>query len=186
MAVPSSHPDSDSVAATRRQGLVTSAGMAGLDIVTKVSAECTAIVVMLWKSDIRSGNEQETSAWSTGNSGVRPARLDARAGHGHVRRKGRPRPLGLHGRGGRPAPDRSLRRRRREPDRHRRRVFQRPLGGDPRRGASGRSSRRPCGDQGAAADGRPYPLWHQLAGSADRLSAADESVLGPHLREAQA
>ena len=29
----------------------------------------------------------------------------------------------------------------------------------------------------------PYPLWHQLDGSADRLSAADESVLGAHLRE---
>jgi aryl-alcohol dehydrogenase-like predicted oxidoreductase len=29
----------------------------------------------------------------------------------------------------------------------------------------------------------PYPLWHQLDGSADRLSAADESVLGPYLRE---
>jgi aryl-alcohol dehydrogenase-like predicted oxidoreductase len=32
----------------------------------------------------------------------------------------------------------------------------------------------------------PYPLWHQLDGSADRLSAADESVLGPYLRELQA
>ena len=31
----------------------------------------------------------------------------------------------------------------------------------------------------------PYPLWHQLAGSADRLSAADESVLGAHLRGGQ-
>jgi aryl-alcohol dehydrogenase-like predicted oxidoreductase len=29
----------------------------------------------------------------------------------------------------------------------------------------------------------PYPLWHQLANSSDRLSAADESVLGPHLSE---
>jgi aryl-alcohol dehydrogenase-like predicted oxidoreductase len=27
----------------------------------------------------------------------------------------------------------------------------------------------------------PYPLWHQVFNSSDRLSAADESVLGPHL-----
>jgi aryl-alcohol dehydrogenase-like predicted oxidoreductase len=38
-------------------------------------------------------------------------------------------------------------------------------------GALERVSRRPL----------PYPLWHQLSGSADRLSAADMSVLGPHL-----
>jgi aryl-alcohol dehydrogenase-like predicted oxidoreductase len=31
----------------------------------------------------------------------------------------------------------------------------------------------------------PYPLWHQLDGSADRLSAADESVLAPYLRDRQ-
>jgi aryl-alcohol dehydrogenase-like predicted oxidoreductase len=31
----------------------------------------------------------------------------------------------------------------------------------------------------------PYPLWHQLDGSADRLSPADESVLGTYLREQQ-
>jgi aryl-alcohol dehydrogenase-like predicted oxidoreductase len=27
----------------------------------------------------------------------------------------------------------------------------------------------------------PYPLWHQVLNSSDRLSAADESVLGPYL-----
>ena len=27
----------------------------------------------------------------------------------------------------------------------------------------------------------PYPLWHQVGNSSDRLSAADESVLGPYL-----
>jgi aryl-alcohol dehydrogenase-like predicted oxidoreductase len=27
----------------------------------------------------------------------------------------------------------------------------------------------------------PYPLWHQLGSISDRMSAADESVLGPHL-----
>ena len=27
----------------------------------------------------------------------------------------------------------------------------------------------------------PYPLWHQVVNSSDRLSAADESVLGPYL-----
>jgi hypothetical protein len=30
-----------------------------------------------------------------------------------------------------------------------------------------------------------YPLGHQLDGSADRLSPADESVLGTYLREQQ-
>ena len=27
----------------------------------------------------------------------------------------------------------------------------------------------------------PYPMWHQVANSSDRLSSADESVLGPYL-----
>ncbi len=31
----------------------------------------------------------------------------------------------------------------------------------------------------------PYPLWHQAAHAADRLSAADESVLKPHLAPRQ-
>ena len=31
----------------------------------------------------------------------------------------------------------------------------------------------------------PYPLWHQAANAADRLSAADESVLKPHLAPRQ-
>jgi hypothetical protein len=29
-----------------------------------------------------------------------------------------------------------------------------------------------------------YPYWHQMASAADRLSAADLSLIGPHLDEA--
>jgi aryl-alcohol dehydrogenase-like predicted oxidoreductase len=29
----------------------------------------------------------------------------------------------------------------------------------------------------------PYPLWHQVGNSSDRLSAADQSVLGPYLSQ---
>ena len=91
----------------------------------------------------------------------RPARAGAELRHGHFRRRQRfLQGMGIDRRGRRVSTDRRLSRSRREPVRHRRRLFRRARRTDPGRGDQGQAQPPAHFHQGDLPDGRrPERLW---------------------------
>ena len=99
---------------------------------------------------------------------LRPPRLRAHPRHDDLRRRRQVRQRRHHGPRRRArAADRHVPRRRRQPDRHGRRLLRRRLGGDPRPGARGPPRPRARGHQGAHGDGRRAQRRRALAPSPD-------------------